>query len=204
MENKLQELTDKLYNEGLSKGKKEAEELKKKAQETSAQMIADAKAKAAEIIENATKESEELKSKTENDVKMAFSQAFSAFKQQVESAIVAKAVKAETSNALGDKEFLQSVIKTVIEAYNPNNSDSMELNLILPAAKQQELEDFVGKQIAGISKAPVNVNFSKKFQSGFKIGPKDNGYIVSFTDEDFYTLIGEYLRPKTKKILFGE
>lgn len=30
MENKLQELTDKLYNEGLSKGKKEAEELKKK------------------------------------------------------------------------------------------------------------------------------------------------------------------------------
>jgi len=204
MENKLQELTDKLYNEGLSKGKKEAEELKKKATETSAQMIADAKAKAAEIIENATKEAEELKSKTENDVKMAFSQAFSSFKQQVESAVVAKAVKEETSNALGDKEFLQSIIKTVIEAYNPKNSDSMELNLILPAAKQQELEDFTNKQIAGISKAPVTVNFSKKFQNGFKIGPKDNGYIVSFTDEDFYTLIGEYLRPKTKKILFGE
>ena len=137
MENKLQELTDKLYNEGLSKGKKEAEELKKKAQETSAQMIADAKAKAAEIIENATKESEELKSKTENDVKMAFSQAFSSFKQQVENSVVAKAVKVETSNALGDKEFLQSIIKTVIEAYNPNNSDTMELNLILPAAQQQ-------------------------------------------------------------------
>ena len=28
MQNKLQELTDKLYNEGLSKGKKEAEDLK--------------------------------------------------------------------------------------------------------------------------------------------------------------------------------
>lgn len=28
MQNKLQELTDRLYNEGLSKGKKEAEDLK--------------------------------------------------------------------------------------------------------------------------------------------------------------------------------
>ena len=44
---------------------------------------------------------------------------------------------------------------------------------------------------------------SKKVSGGFKIGPKEGGYFVSFTDETFNELIAEYLRPATKKILFG-
>ena len=31
----------------------------------------------------------------------------------------------------------------------------------------------------------VVVNFDPEIESGFKIGPKDGGYIISFTDEDF-------------------
>ena len=43
MENKLQELTDKLYNEGLSKGRQEAEALKAAAAKESEQIISDAR-----------------------------------------------------------------------------------------------------------------------------------------------------------------
>ena len=39
MQNKLQEITDKLYNEGLSKGRQEAEELLKKAREESEKLV---------------------------------------------------------------------------------------------------------------------------------------------------------------------
>ena len=39
MQNKLQELTDKLYNEGLQKGKQEAEQLKANAKNEAAQKI---------------------------------------------------------------------------------------------------------------------------------------------------------------------
>jgi V/A-type H+-transporting ATPase subunit E len=38
---------------------------------------------------------------------------------------------------------------------------------------------------------------------GFKISPKDGGYMLRFTDEEFTQLIANYLRPATKKILFG-
>ena len=38
---------------------------------------------------------------------------------------------------------------------------------------------------------------------GFIIGPKDGGYFISLTDETFIDLISAYLRPATKKILFG-
>ena len=53
MENKLQELTDKLYNEGLSKGKQEAEALKAAAAAESEKIIADARKEAEKIIADA-------------------------------------------------------------------------------------------------------------------------------------------------------
>ena len=49
----------------------------------------------------------------------------------------------------------------------------------------------------------VEASFSKKIAGGFSIGPKDGSYFVSLTDQAFMDLIGEYMRPATKKILFG-
>ena len=53
MDNKLQELTDKLYNEGLSKGKQEAEALKAAAAKESEQIISEARKEADRILEAA-------------------------------------------------------------------------------------------------------------------------------------------------------
>ena len=90
MQNKLQELTDKLYNEGLSKGKQEAEQMKANAKNEAAQIIAQAKEQAQEILAKAQSEAAELKSKTENDVKMASLQAFTAVKQQLNPLLLQK------------------------------------------------------------------------------------------------------------------
>ena len=49
----------------------------------------------------------------------------------------------------------------------------------------------------------VQATFSKKISGGFTIGPKDGGWFVSMTDETFSDLISSYLRPATKKLLFG-
>ena len=50
----------------------------------------------------------------------------------------------------------------------------------------------------------MEATFSKKIAGGFRIGPKDGGYFISLTEDTFKNLIGEYLRPTTKKLLFGE
>ena len=99
MQNKLQELTDKLYNEGLSKGKQEAEQLKANAKNEAAQIIAQAKEQAQEILAKAQAEAAELKSKSENDVKMAAQQTFTTVKKQIENAIIAKSVAEPVKSA---------------------------------------------------------------------------------------------------------
>ena len=68
---------------------------------------------------------------------------------------------------------------------------------------QKDLEPFATKELSKILGAGVEASFSKKVSGGFKIGPKDGGYFVSFTEETFTQLISEYLRPTTKKLLFG-
>ena len=59
------------------------------------------------------------------------------------------------------------------------------------------------KELAKILGAGVEASFSKKVSGGFRIGPKEGGYFVSFTEDTFNELISEYLRPATKKLLFG-
>ena len=194
MQDKLQELTDRLYNEGLSKGKHDGEELVQKAQAEADRIVAYAKAEADRIIAQANKEAEEMKTKVNADIKMAATQSIAVTKQEIE-----KMVKAN----MGNVAFVKELISSVVKAFNPQNASPVDLNLILPEALKAEVEPFVKNQIANQFKGEVKVDYSKKMNGGFKVAPKDGGYVLQFTDEEFTQLIANYLRPATKKILFG-
>ena len=201
MQNKLQELTDKLYNEGLSKGKQEGEELLAKAKVQAEEIIAKAQAEAAQIVAAAQKQADEIKTKTASDIRMASSQSIAATKKDIETLIVGKMAGAEVKKNLTSADFIKDLIKAVAEKFSTDGP--VDLSLILPESLQKDLEPFVTKELGKLLNAGVDASFSKTIAGGFQIGPKDGGYFVSFTDETFNELISEYLRPATKKLLFG-
>ncbi|MBQ7811470.1 MAG: hypothetical protein IJ394_02815 [Bacteroidales bacterium] len=201
MQNKLQELTDRLYNEGLSKGKQEGEELLAKAKVQAEEITAKAQAEADRIIAAAQKQAEEIRTKTASDVKMAAGQSIAATKKDIETIIVGRMTEAEVKKALTSAEFVKEIIKAVAGKFTTEGP--VELAVVLPESLKAEVEPFVTKELAKTLGAGVEASFSKKVSGGFRIGPKDGGYFVSFTDETFNELISEYLRPATKKLLFG-
>ena len=75
---------------------------------------------------------------------------------------------------------------------------------MLSENQKAALEPFVRKELSKMLDKGVEVSFSKKMAGGLKIGPKDGGYFISLDDETFKSLISAYLRPATRKILFGE
>ena len=198
---KLQELTQKLYNEGLSKGKEEGEALLAQARAQAAQIEKQAQEEAQAILEKARKEAEDYKVKMEGDVKMAATQALQATRENIEKLIVAKAVDIPVKEALSGEAFLKEIITAVAQRFSAQ--ESADLALVLPEKLQKNLEPFVKGELAKTVGKGVEASFSKKICGGFKIGPKDGSYFISFTDDSFRELIGEYLRPATKKILFG-
>ena len=203
MQNKLQELTDKLYNEGLSKGKQEGDNLVAKAKAEAEEIVKNAKLEAERIIAEAQKNADDLKMKVAADVKMAAAQSMTVTKQEMEKLIVAKASDAATTNALSSADFVKEVIKSVVAAFNPANAQPVDLDIILPEKLKEGVEPFVANEVARQFAAEITVSYSKKINAGFKVAPKNGGYSVQFTDEEFKELISSYLRPATKKILFG-
>lgn len=201
MQNKLQELTDRLYNEGLSKGKQEGEELLAKAKVQAEEIVAKAQAEAAQIVAAAQKQAEDLKTKTASDVKMAAAQSLAATKKDIETLIVGKMTDEAVKKALSSADYVKELIKAVAEKFTTDGP--VELAVVLPEALKKELEPFVTDELAKTLGAGVEASFSKKVSGGFKIGPMEGGYFISFTDETFTELISEYLRPTTKKLLFG-
>lgn len=203
MQNKLQELTDKLYNEGLSKGRQEGEELLARARQEADKIVSDARAQASEIVAEAEKKAAELNSRAGNDVKMASQQAITAVRQQVENTIVTSSVNGPLKDLFSDKEYLKSLINTVVKAFQPAMAEGESLEVILPESARKELEGRFENEIRSILGSGVTVRFTKGSSEGFSIGPKDGGYRIGFTDEAFSSLISDYLRPATRKILFG-
>lgn len=204
MQNKLQELTEKLYSEGLSKGKQEAQELKAKAQKEAQEIIAKANQEYKNILEKAQKDANDFKLKIDNEIKMVAKQALATVKHNIEEILIVNATEKPIKEALNSKEFLGEIIKESIQAFSPNNSNAVDLEVLLPQSRKEELDSFIKNEFKNQMNSGVEFGYDKKFQTGFKIGPKGQSYHISFTDNDFQNLISQYLKPITRQFLFSE
>ncbi|MBQ6763055.1 MAG: hypothetical protein IJP49_09925 [Bacteroidales bacterium] len=198
---KLQELTQKLYDEGLAKGKQEGEALLQKAAAEAEDIVNQAKEEAEAILARARKEAADFKVKVEGDVKMAASQAVQATRTDIENLVVTKVVDGTVDKALSNEEYIKGIITAVAQKFSAE--EPADLSLVLPESLKAGLEPFVKNELGKMLGKGVEASFSKKVAGGFKIGPKDGGYFVSLTDDTFKDLISGFLRPATKKLLFG-
>ena len=198
---KLQELTQKLYDEGLAKGKQEGEALLQKAASEAENIVKQAKEEAEAILAKARKEADDFKVKVEGDVKMAAQQSVQATRTDIENLVIAKVVDGTVDKALANEDYIKGIITAVAQKFSAE--EPADLSLVLPESLKAALEPFVKNELGKLLGKGVDATFSKKVAGGFKIGPKDGGYFVNLTDDTFKELIGSYLRPATKKLLFG-
>ncbi len=201
MSNKLQELTDRLYNEGLSKGKEDGEILLSKARKEADEIIANARKQAEDIVTEAENRAAQLKEKAESDIKMASEQALMATKKDIENLLVNALCTEETEKVLSEEKFLKEIILAVAQKFSTQQSE--DISLVLPASLESMLEPWVSTELKKALKKEISVDFSKKIKGGFSIGPQNGSWYISMSDESFKALISEYLRPVTKKLLFG-
>ena len=201
MSNKLQEITDRLYNEGLSKGKEEGEILLFKARKEADEIIANARKQAEDIVTEAENRAAQLKEKAESDIKMASEQALMATKKDIENLLVNALCAEETEKVLSEEKFLKEIILAVAQKFSTQQSE--DISLVLPASLKSMLEPWVSTELKKVLKKEISVDFSKKIKGGFSIGPQNGSWYISMSDESFKALISEYLRPVTKKLLFG-
>jgi V/A-type H+-transporting ATPase subunit E len=202
MDSKIQQLTETIYNEGVQKAKEEAEAILKEAREKAAGIEKDAQKKAEKKLAEAEEKALELKKQVDSEIKMTLNQAVSAMKQEITSLITMKVIQPPVKELFSDKDFLQKLISTVVKGWM--EKESFDVKVILPEEERNQLEGFFKNNLADEMNKGLEVSFAKNVKSGFKIGPADGSYLISFTDEDFTNFLKAYLRPKTSQLLFEE
>ena len=202
MENKLQELTRKLYDEGLEKGRTEADALVADAKARAAKIVAEAQSQAAEILAQARSKAEDVEKNTLTEIALAGKQAVSKIKSEIASLIVAKATARGVKEAVMDPAFIKEMLVSVARNWNGAAAGKVELKALLPEADRAELDAAMAKSAAELLAAGVEVGYSEQVKTGFRVGAKDGGYYISFSEADIEALMGEYLREKVSQLLF--
>ena len=189
MENtKLQQLTDKLYQEGLEKGRAEAESLVAEAEARAAKIVAEAEARAAKIAADAERKAEDVEKNAMTEIALAGKQAVAKIKSEIETLIVAKVTAEGIKSANLDPAFIKDMLLAV--AANWNNGAKADLKALLPEAKKAELGAAFDSAAKALLAEGVEVGFSNDVKSGFKVGEKNGGYYISFSDESLESLLG--------------
>ena len=197
---KLQELTDKLYQQGLEKGRAEADSLVADAKSKAQKIVADAEAQAAAIVAAAEDKAADVEKNAMTEISLAGKQAVAKIKAEIENLIVAKTTSEGVKAANVDASFIKEMLLAV--AKNWNNGDKVELSAMLPEAKKAELDAAFAAAAKALLAEGVEVGYSAEVKSGFKVGEKNGGYYISFSDESFEALLSSYLRDKVSQLLF--
>ena len=202
MADKLQELTDKLYKEGLSKGREEGEQILEQAKAEAKKLSDESREAAEHTMKKAAKDAEQLREKAAADIRTASQQSLTALRKDIENILIGNIIDEKISAAASDPGFIRKVILATAENFSAG--EPQDISLTISEKLRPDLEAWVAGELKAALGKEVQAEFSKKISGGFTIGPKDGSYYISLTDDTFRELIGEYLRPVTKKLLFGE
>ncbi len=201
--NKLSQLTQKLYEEGLSKGREEGDRIVADATERAKKIVAEAEDKAKRIARKAESDAAELSKNTMTEIALAGREATAKIKEEIASMVVARALGDGVHKAALDPAFIREILVAVAKNWKGGGGEKVTLEALLPAAKQKELDAAFAASAGALLKEGIEVGYGPDVRSGFKVGEKGGGYYIGFSDENFEALLGRYLREKVTTILYG-
>lgn len=196
MENKIQELTDKIYREGVEKGNEEAQRLIANAQEESKNIIADAQKQAQNIIGDAQKSAAELMDNTKSEIKLFGAQSVNALKSEITTMISDKVVKDAVDKFTSNKDSLNAFIVSLASKW------SQDEPIVISTSEADELKAYFMEHAKELLDKGVSINQVNGIKTLFTISPADGSYKINFGDEEFINYFKAFLRPQLIDMLF--
>lgn len=196
MENKIQELTEKLLKEGVEKGNAEAEKIIAAANEKAAQIVAEAKAQADEIEAAAKKNTQSMEENMKSEIKMYAAQALNALKSEIANVVGDKVVKEATADIVGDKDFMNEFILKLAEKWGAGE------DIVISTADAKGLKALFAKKAKALLDKGVTIEEVNGQKALFTIQPADGSYKVNFGETEFEEYFKNFLRPQLVEMIF--
>jgi V/A-type H+-transporting ATPase subunit E len=196
MDPKIQELTEKLYLEGVERGEREAERLIEEAQNRRKTMMEGAQEDAKEIINNAHKQAGDLKKNTEAELKLYATQAVDALKSEIANLLTDRLVNAGVQSAFDRPNFMQELILKLVSEWHKNE------NLTISTDDAKDLDAYFKTHAKELLDKGLTIEQVNGNKHSFTIAPADGTYKIHFGKEEFIEYFKEFLRPQLIDLLF--
>ena len=196
MENKIQELTDKIYREGVEKGNTEAQKLIANAQDEAKKIVEDARKEAEAIVAASRKSADELAENTKSELKLFAGQAVNALKSEIATLVTDKIVNADVKAIAADKDYLNAFIVALASKWSVNEP------IVISTADADGLKKYFASQAKALLDKGVKIEQVNGNKTLFTVSPADGSYKVNFGEEEFMNYFKEFLRPQLVEMLF--
>ena len=196
MENKIQELTDKIYREGVEKGNEEAQRLVSNAREEAAKILEEARKEADAIVAAARKSAAETAENTQSEIKLFAGQAVNALKTEVASLLTNQVVSKAVKDFVADKDYLNKFIVSLATQWTANEA------IVISTADAEGLKKYFATNAKAVLDKGVKIEQVNGNKTLFTISPADGSYKVNFGEEEFENYFKDFLRPQLVEMLF--
>lgn len=196
MDTKIQELTDKIYREGVEKGNEEAARVIADANARKEAIVADAETEAKNIIAAAEKKAAELKKNTEAELKLFASQTVEALKSEVTNLITGSLATSNVKAAVTDKAFIQKIILEMAQEWAKTGSFTIQ------TADAKGLTSYFEGNAKELLDKGIKIEKVSGKDTSFTLIPADGSYKVTFGEEEFISFFKDFLRPQLIEMLF--
>lgn len=202
MENKLDLLTKKLYEEGVEKANREAERVTGEAQQQAEKLLADARAEADAIRKRAEAEAEDLKRKAEAEMAAGTRLAVAALKQELAGLVAGKVAGGLAATAFDERAFVQEMMLEVVRKWDVA-AGSLDLEVVLSDGEREAFRGYVERKCKELLDKGLEIKGGGA-EGRFVVRPKGEGYEVAFSEELFRDFFSRYVKELVKKLLYQE
>ena len=198
MEMQLQELIEKIKQDGVKTAEAEAEAILKSANEKAEKIIADAKAEAEKLVLNAKQQNERTVKSGEDAIRQAGRNLLISFRESV-----TKELEAILNNgvleAYSPKNLTDLIIK-VVEAWS-KNTEASDISIILNSNDLKEVENTLLSALKEKMLQGVTLKANDNFDGGFRIAVNQGQAYYDFSAEAVVEMLSAYLSPKVSALL---
>lgn len=197
MNTTLQELTEKIYAEGVEKGNQEAAQIIAVAQAKADGIVSQAKAEAENIMAEASRQAAEMEKNTHSELQLFARQSVNALKTEITDLICGRILESSVKAATADKGFMQGIIADMAKQWLAEGTVEIQ------AKDAQALVDYFMANAKGLLEQGVKISEVKGLKTDFAVMPAGGAYKITFGDAEFEAYFKEFLRPKLVEMLFG-
>ena len=178
MEKNIQELTEKMFRDGVEKGQQEAQRIIEDARRQAETIVTEARREAETSKLAARKANEELAAHTQAELKLFAGQTVNALKSEIATMVTDSVVKEAVKSVTDDKEVMGKFIVAMADQFADKGA-------VISTADADTLKAYFAKHAKALLDKGVTINEVNGQKTLFTIAPADGSYKMNFGEEEF-------------------